>query len=435
MTNQPTPPMAYSPNNFRLLAFAPVLICALTFITMQPALAQTFSVLHTFTGGADGGKPFAGLTLDAGGDLYGTTGYQGEGSNGVVFKLAHRSSNWTLSIIYDWPNNEYGSLPLSRLMMAPDGSLLGTTGNGGGFCGGSNQGCGTVFRLLPPPPGQCGAVNCLWTLAELHIFGYGGFYGDVPSYGDIVLDAAGTIFGTTLYGGHGVEGVVYEISRSHTFQVIHEFTDGPPGGAFPSGGLTMDSAGNLYGTTQDGGAHQMGDVYELSFSARSGWTETVLHSFDSTDGANPFGGVIFGPDGVLYGSTLKGFSNGCGGVFQLTFTGGSWELTTLYNFNSSGQQQGGPAGKLTIDAAGNLYGTTLYDGAYSQGSAFKLTRSNGGWLYTNLHDFTGGNDGGQPYGQVAIDANGNLYGTASIGGPNDCEGGDTTCGVVWEIMP
>jgi uncharacterized repeat protein (TIGR03803 family) len=136
------------------------------------------------------------------------------------------------------------------------------------------------------------------------------------------------------------------------------------------------------------------------------------------------GGLMRDSAGNLYGTTLTGGDNGGGTVYELSPSNGGWTFTTLYNFSGNG----GSFAVLIMDAAGNLYGTTIGDGAYGQGNVFKLTPSNGSWIYTSLHDFTGGSDGSQPYGQVTLDANGNLYGTASIGGPDNK-------GVVWEITP
>jgi len=131
--------------------------------------------------------------------------------------------------------------------------------------------------------------------------------------------------------------------------------------------------------------------------------------------------------GNLYGTTLTSGSGGGGTVFELTSTNNGWIFNTLYGFQGGGYYPGS-WGKLLMDTAGNLYGTTYGDGLYGAGSAFKLTPSNGAWTYTSLHDFTGGSDGGNPISNLVLDANGNLYGTASYGGPYNA-------GVVFEITP
>ena len=160
-----------------------------------------------------------------------------------------------------------------------------------------------------------------------------------------------------------------------------------------------------------------------------------FYSFQSgNDGGYPVAGLIFDQSGNLYGATSDGGSGGGGTFFDLTFSNGIWTLNTLYSFTGIAGNQCGPWGTLVMDGAGNLYGTTLCDGAKNAGSVFKLTLSSGKWTYTSLHDFTGGSDGGNPISNVVFDANGNLYGTTYIGGlAGGC--GGTGCGVVWEITP
>lgn len=172
------------------------------------------------------------------------------------------------------------------------------------------------------------------------------------------------------------------------------------------------------------GGASWGTVYELTPSG-SGWTEQILHNFQNgDDGIWPIGGLLLSPSGNLYGTTSTGGTNGGGTVFELQPLKASWIYTLFYSFTGSG----GPEASLTMDAGGSLYGTTYYDGAYGWGSVFKLTPSNGGWSYTSLHDFTGENDGSRPISDVIFDAQGNLYGTASLDGANGQ-------GVVWEITP
>ena len=189
-------------------------------------------------------------------------------------------------------------------------------------------------------------------------------------------------------------------------------------------GVTLDKGGNLYGTTSFGGLYGTGVVYELSPSP-SGWTETVLYNFEGqSDGEFPVGGVIMDKAGNIYGSTFLGGDNGGGTVYQLSPSGGSWTLTTLYSFST----YYGPYNKLTLDTTGNIYGAANGAGANGFGSVFKLTPVDGGWTFTDLYDFTGGSDGGQPYGSVAVDAQRNIFGTAVIGGSSNQ-------GVVFEITP
>jgi uncharacterized repeat protein (TIGR03803 family) len=416
------------------------LLFVLLFITLtaQPAQAQTYNVIYNFTGGLDGGQPYAGLTMDAAGSFYGTTingGYWGGECDylrgcGTVFKLFHKGSRWVLMPLYSFTGNTDGDRPSARVVFGPDGSLYGTTGYGGvGTCY-DQQGCGTVFRLRPPASASaCKTALCPWTKTVLYRF-TGGTDGASPS-GNLAFDQAGNLYGATWGGGPGGQygsGVVFEITPSNggwTESVLYNFRGGDDG-QNPTG-IVFDKAGNLYGTTS-GSFTQPGTAYELTLSA-SGWTENILHHFDGYDGAGPTG-LIFDQSGNLYGTTEAG---GCcqGGVaFMLSPGTGGWTFNLLYNFTGggSGWGFGGPSAKPVIDATGNLYGPTRYQGAYGAGNIFKLTPSGGGWTYTSIHDFTGGADGGQPFGDLIFGTNGNLYGTASGGGANGL-------GVVFEITP
>ena len=152
----------------------------------------------------------------------------------------------------------------------------------------------------------------------------------------------------------------------------------------------------------------------------------MLYNFQGlNDGQNPVGGVILDGAGNVYGGTFDGGVNGGGTVYELSPSAGGWTFTTLYSFTGG---YGGPYNKLTFDAKGNLYGATEGEGAHGSGSVFKLTRANGTWTLTDLYDFTGGTDGGVPYGSLAVDAKGNIFGTASLGGSKNQ-------GVVFEITP
>ncbi len=396
----------------------------LTFVLAYSAEAQNFKVIYNFIGGQDGAYPEAGLTMDRGGNLYGTA-YQGGSSNrGTVFKLARKGSGWVLSPLYSFAGRPDASSPIARVVFGPNGSLYGTTEFGGRNCG---IGCGTVFNLKPPAV-ACRTALCAWTETMLYRFG-GSSDGANPGYGDLIFDQAGNIYGTTYFGGSNAQGVVYKLTPSNgnwTESAIYLFTGSGDGGN-PYSGVIFDNAGNLFGTTYTGGAHGYGTVFELTPSG-SGWTENTLYAFQSaSDGGSPFGGLVFDNAGNLYGATSSGGSGSGGTVYQLTPSNGNWTFSVLYSFTGSAYQPG-PYDSLTIDAAGNLYGTTTKDGAYGAGSVFKLTPANGGWTETDLYDFTGGSDGAIPYGSVLMDANGNLYGTASKGGANGY-------GVIWEITP
>lgn len=260
----------------------------------------------------------------------------------------------------------------------------------------------------------------------------------LPGGGNLLFDSAGNAYGTTYRGGDYGLGTVYELTKSNGVwreSVLYSFGPGTDA-SVPGGGLVMDAHGNLYGTTQQGGQNQCqgvgcGTVFELTPSG-SGWTETVIHSFQGSDGRAPNTAVTLGSSGEIYGGTTGGGSANAGVLFELIPSDGGWNFSVLYQF--SGNLYGGPYGPLVLDAAGNLYGTTISDGANGLGSVFKLTHSNGGWSYTALHDFTGADDGKYPRCGPAFDSRGNLYGTAVSGGTGTCGGGHM-CGTVWEIIP
>ena len=392
--------------NLRKTIFALAVVCGLTMAALQSAQAQTFTVLHSFNG-VDGNLVEAGPILDRAGNLYGTTTSGGQHDYGSVYKLSHAGSGWLFDPLYSFTLHGDGGFPgQGGLTIGPDGTLYGTAGN--------------IFNLGPPAR-TCRSVMCVWRFTALYTF-QGGTDGENPN-GAVVFDAAGNIYGTTVSGGDHGFGTVFQATRSGgtwTETVLYSF-DGPHG-ATPTASVILDSNGNLYGTTSAGGAHAWGTVFELTPSG-SGWTEQVLYNFtNGNDGRSPAGGVIFDSAGNLYGSAQNNGQNFGGTVFKLSPSiGGNWTFTLLYSLSG----RGGPGDHLTMDSAGNLYGTTYQDGIYEQGSVFELSPSSGGWIYSDLHDFTGGDDGALPIGAVALDAAGNIFGTTSQGGRGT--------GVIFEI--
>ncbi len=409
-----------------LLVLSAFSLAALAIIANQTAQAQTFTVIHAFTGAEDGASPWAGLTMDRAGILYGTTT---KAVAGTVFQLKPTNGNWILNTL----QNSYSvnprdvRFPLGRVVFGPDGTLYGTTLYGG-------SGYGTVYNLRPPTT-DCKSSICPWTETILYSF-TGGADGNGPYQVDPVFDQAGNLYGTTEFGGTDGQGVVFKLTPfagGWTESVIYSFSGD---GSEPASGVTLDSAGNLYGATIAGGRYDEGIIYQLVPSG-SGWDARILYTFQGgTDGEDPFGALIFDGSGNLYGTASGGHgAGGPGGtVFKLSPAGGgSWTFSLVYSL--SGPKPGcGPSGPLSMDATGNLYDTTTCDGADLNGSVFKLTSNQGRWTYSSLHDFTGDSDGGAPLGGVALDANDNVYGTASQGGnPSDCSGNG--CGLIWEITP
>lgn len=408
-----------------------VVLLATTIMAPPATQAQTFSVIHYFTGGGDGANPGARLILDSGGSLYGGTELGGNSSEycaptcGTVFKISHARSGWAFTPLYLFHGTD-GSSP-TAINFGPDGILYGTAGY--------------LFNL-EPPASACKSAICYWTETVLYD-GCCVFYA-----GPLIFDGEGNLYGTSAEGGivnrcsGGLGcGFVYEMTPSdEDYWNESNLFIFNSGSAHPSGGFIFDQSGNLYGTTAGlYGGDGFGSVFELTPSG-SGWTENTLYQFTSqfgTPGSFPTAGVILDAAGNFYGATTTGGSGGGGTVFELTHPGSGWSYNLLYSFTGSGYLPGVHQ-SLIMDAAGNLYGTTYYDGAYNEGSVFKLTPSGGNWTYTSLHDFTGGSDGANPDAGLILDSNGNLYGTTLAGGhtgANCASYLSYQCGVVFEITP
>jgi uncharacterized repeat protein (TIGR03803 family) len=414
-------------------------IATLWVVAATSAQAQTFTVIHSFAG-SDGANPMAGMTMDAAGNLYGTTAYGGSyactsGGCGTVFKLTHSQSGWVLSVLYQFRGQEDGDGPLARVVFGPDGALYGTTAYGN---------YNTVFKLQPPAS-ICRSISCPWMKTILYTFDFEDQTTGFGPMGDLSFDGSGNIYGTNQYGGNTQYcngpgcGLVYELTPSGgawTENVLYAF-QGLTDGAAPESGVILDDAGNLYGTAFETGTlrNNAGTVFELSPSS-SGWTENTVYQFQgSSDGGYPAGGLIFDAAGNLYGSTTSGGSGDGGTVFELLPYGGGWNFNLLYSLTDHSDDTG-PHGKLVRDSQGNLYGTTLAGGAHNWGSVFKLTPSDGGWTYTDLYDFTNHSDGAYPIDGLVIDASGNIYGTteAADNSGQGC-GVGLGCGVIFEITP
>jgi uncharacterized repeat protein (TIGR03803 family) len=238
----------------------------------------------------------------------------------------------------------------------------------------------------------------------------------------LISDSSGNFYGTTLAGGAYGWGTVFELSPraggGWTESVLHSFQSNLLDGVAPWSGVVFDATGNLYGTAYAGGIHNYGIVFELSPQAGGGWIETVLHNFKAGDGQFPTGGLIFDTAGSLYGTTTQGGAFGEGVVFKLSQTGGAWTETVLHSFNPNGPDGQVPSCTLILDTAGNLYGTTTYGGTFSAGTVFELSpNSAGGWTERRLANF--GNSGNNPYlpsAGLVFDPAGNLYTTLTFGG-------------------
>jgi uncharacterized repeat protein (TIGR03803 family) len=371
------------------------------------AQAQTYTVLHRFTGTPDGASPAAGLIGHGAGGLAGTTQGGGAYGYGTVFKLDTTGE----SVLYSFTGGLDGANPVAGLIRDAAGNLFGTTVTGGDFYG-------TVFKL------DTGGTETV-----LHSFRDRGGDGGFPVAG-LAADSAGNLYGTATEGGLSNVGIAFKLNSTGE-TMLHTFA-GVPDGSAPAAGLIRDSAGNLYGTTPGGGAMGWGTVYKIDTAG----TETVLYSFTGgADGGMPYASLIEDSAGNLYGTTtwagIAAGSAGFGVVFKLDTAGTE---TVLYTF-TGGADGGYPAAGLVQDSEGNLYGTTQAGGTGSgfsgDGVVFKLSSTG---TETVLHTFTGGTDGLQPLAGLLRDSSGNLYGTA-VGGGITNSGCPFGCGIVFKIAP
>jgi uncharacterized repeat protein (TIGR03803 family) len=336
---------------------------------------------------------------------------------------------------------EDGALPYAGLISDEAGNLYGTTTSGGAY------GWGTVFQLVPK--------NDTWTENILYSFcRTNGCPDGTGGLSALIFDRDGNLYGTCSISGPHNAGAVFRLAPKNgtwTETVLYGFDR--KDGAAPFASVIFDAAGNLYGTTEQGGASGKqcggagcGTVFKLTLGANGTWTETVLHSFNDNgrDGYWPQGGLVFDASGNLYGTTYLGgtgsckdeLGTGCGVVFELTpGASGAWTETILHSFNRKDGYN--PTSSLVFDSVGNLYGVTRIGGALGKGTVFQLSRRAGvTWTETLLHSFQNdGKDGFYPYGTLIFDMNGNLYGTTSEGSPNgDTCGGLPGCGTVFQLV-
>ena len=369
----------------------------------------TLSILYTFTGGSDGGLPNPDLVMDSSGALYGTTSGGGSWTDeGLVYKLTppqQAGAQWSLTVIHYFESNFLaptgdGSNPATGLVMDKTGALYGTTDLGGDISDPSGIGAGTVFKLTPTD-----AAKTKWDETILYRF-KGGTDGANPMTA-LILDEAGALYGTTLYGGTGgcVDllssplgcGTVFQLSppapgnSAWNKTTLHQFGGGQSDGAMPQARLMLGASGSLYGTTFQGGSGGCtdmlltvigcGTVFELKppATAQKGWTETILHTFTGPDGAFPQGGVVTDESGALFGATSGGgpSSYGVGGfgvLYKLTPPGFGqtlWAHTDVYDFDirDSGTEA---IGELVRDPQGHFFGVTYSGGANYGGTVYEI---------------------------------------------------------------
>jgi uncharacterized repeat protein (TIGR03803 family) len=393
-----------------------IAVAALTLTLAIAAVAQSETVIYSFTGGSDGGDPNGGVIADSKGNLYGTVVSGGANEGGAVFELSPNGGRgWAETVIYSFSFiSGDGFLPSSGLIFDTRGNLYGET-IGGGATGG-----GTVFKLSP-------GSNGAWTEKTLYSFA-GASDGAAPFSGTLALDPSGNLYGVTEGGGTFGFGTVFELvadaGGTWTKNILHSFAQQNDGGNPYAEQLALDSSGNVYGTTLSGGSHNFGVVFELVRGTNGSWSEEILHAFAGRlDSSGPEAGLTFDSSGNLYGNSA--FS-----VFQLVpGSNGKWTENVLHSFHG-GTDGAGPDSIPTLGKAGTLYGTT-FGGGQLRGTIYELTpHSDGTWTESVLHKFSAkGGDGVFPFfAALAIDPNGNLFGTTSTGG-------DSNAGVVFEVVP
>jgi uncharacterized repeat protein (TIGR03803 family) len=344
------------------------------------------TTLYTFTGGADGGSPMAGVIRDSEGNLYGTTYYGGMANVGTVFML---NSAGQETVLYPFRGAADGSIPDAGVIRDSAGNLYGVTAGGG------PANAGVVYELS-----TAGVETTLYNFT-------GGDGGEYPTT-NLVRDSAGNLYGVTSSGGTSNSGTIFMLNTSGQQTVLYSFTGGSDGGTPNS--IVRDSAGNLYGTTAGGGNFGNGVVFEVD----SAGTESTLYAFSgSFDGGRP-NGVVLDSTGNFYGTAQGGGSgpNPAGVVFKLDPAGTE---TVLYSFSYGRHDAGSPGGSephagVILDSAGNLYGTTYEGGVGNNGVVYKLDTTG---TETALYTFTGGSDGANPTTPVVRDSAGNLYGSTS----------------------
>ena len=377
---------------------------AMPLIGARPAQAQTEILLHSFcpsgSNCTDGANPSGRLTSDGAGNFYGTTPNGVVWGAGTVFELSpNGSGGWNETVLHSFTGGADGSSPAySYVMFDNAGNLYGTASGGG------SNGYGVVFKLTPD--------GATWTETVLYNFA-GGTDGANPQNG-LIVDSAGNFYATTQAGGAYGGGTVFELSPSGggwTEQVIYSIA---PAQYPMTAGLTMDKAGNIFGASGT-------TVFELSPNGNGGWNPAVIHTFTggpkgAKDGIGVEGTPVFDQAGNLYGTTYNGGIHGGGTVYELSLEKGTWTEKILHSFGA--RLDGSMAwGGVLLDVAGDIYGTTANGGWYTYGSVYESVAPVGGVgaykekILLNIY----GVNGWAPMGSLIWDRAGNLYGTTSKG--------------------
>jgi uncharacterized repeat protein (TIGR03803 family) len=393
------------------------LISAFVFGSLYPAHAQTETVLYKFTGTRDENNTLATLVA-SGGKLYGTVPFGGEGY-GIVYELSpNGSGGWTETTIHSFSLGVSDGYRPNTLTTDGKGNLFGTT-----LLGGAN-GDGICYELSP--------AGDSWVETILFSFGVGSA-GKVP-FGNLIVDAQGTIFGTDDNVTTAWYESVYEASLSDGYVAHMIYTTPFVTASGGNGGLAMDASGNIFGISVQGYLPQIATAFELSPNGNGGWNSNVLYTFRA--GIEPESSPTLDKLGRIYGTTTLGGINNNGTVYRLNpGADGQWTRQILYSFKGGKTDGSGPYSAVVFDASGNMYGTTSAGGAFDKGTVFELSPVGDGRRYqeTILWSFNGA-DGNGPVSALVRDSAGNLYGTTPMGGDREC-GAFAGCGLAFEVVP
>lgn len=417
-----------------------VLVSCLLLVSVVQA-APHASTLYNFKGTIDGQFPiwYGRLAVDGKGNLYGTTVGGGDplcfNICGTVFLLSRdQQGNWEKLTLYNFVGGTMdGAQPNAGLVFDSRGNLYGTTVQGGA------QNCGTVFQLSPNQHGS-------WDEAVLHTFS--GSDGCYP-VASVIVDPAGSLYGTTTEGGANSFGVVFELSNNSgvwTETVLHSFGGDIIDGQKPYSNLAVDKNGNLFGTTPDGGTYNFGTVFEMKHNSDGSWSESAIYSFPGAGkGEYPFSGVTIDEAGHLYGTTSYGGTGtgcspgSCGEVYRLTHAHNRWTENVLYSFKGGNDGNFPVAGVAIV--GGKIYGTTpfggrgacLLNGISGCGTIYSLEYSNGVWTETVLE--LNGRNGASPQAGLTVSKQGTIFGTTFYGGAGSCNGNLPGCGTIFQLLP
>jgi uncharacterized repeat protein (TIGR03803 family) len=394
------------------------------------------TILHEFAGKHDSGRPTASLIAGASGALFGAS----EGDDGLrggsVFELTLSEHGASERVIHQFKGKRDGALPASALLAGQNGTLFGTTLVGGSSC--EEFGCGVVFELTPNGNNYDERI--------LHAFGQSQTDGTSPD-ASVTADSQGSLYGTTTFSGAGDVGTVYKLTSAgsgFTYSIIYAFGGGNDA-EYPMAPVVVDAAGSVFGTTFVGGSfvegtgcgEGCGAVFQLVPSG-SRYKESVIYNFQgSPDGAMPFAGLLPDGTGAFYGTTSSGgvaassnCPNGCGTVFKLTPAGSGYAESVLYRFQG-GTDGNAPKDAVIFGSGGVLYGTTSAGGAAGLGTIFSLTPSGSGYTESVVYSFKPAHDGAVPDSGLLFGSDGRLFGTTTGGGKQSCPSGG--CGTVFAL--